>query len=282
MHIKKSIYVLLVACGVFSMASCSTTKKNIETIDSSIVTDNKFLLANHIESLSMNYPAFSGISSKIKVKIDANGKSITTTGTLKMKKNEIIQLTLIDPILGLMEVGRMEFSPSKVVIIDRINKQYVDVPYSDVDFLKKANIDFNTLQALFWNEIFQPGHKNMDVESFKKTKVQGDNVEIGYQDKLLYYQFTSNYKTNQLKKTSINNPNDKKYDFSFKYDDFVQFNKRQFPKDMVMSFIASGQTTSLDMELGTMKVLSEEITPTTPSSKYTKADSQKIFKMLVR
>ena len=31
-----------------------------------------------------------------------------------------------------------------------------------------------------------------------------------------------------------------------------------------------------------MKVLSEEITPTTPSSKYTKADSQKIFKMLVR
>lgn len=282
MHIKKSIYVLFVACGVFSMASCSTTKKNIETIDSSIVTDNKFLLANHIESLSMNYPAFSGISSKIKVKIDANGKTITTSGTLKMKKDEIIQLTLIDPILGLMEVGRMEFSPSKVVIIDRINKQYVDVPYSDVDFLKKANIDFNTLQALFWNEIFQPGRKSLDVESFKKTNIQGNNVEIGYQDKMLYYQFTSDFKANQLKKTSINNPKDKKYDFFFKYDDFVQFNKRQFPKDMVMTFMASGQTTSLDMELGTMKVLSEEITPTTPSSKYTKADSQKIFKMLVR
>ncbi|MCR4770088.1 MAG: DUF4292 domain-containing protein [Bacteroidaceae bacterium] len=282
MHIKKSIYVLFVACGVFSMASCSTTKKNIETIDSSIVTDNKFLLANHIESLSMNYPAFSGISSKIKVKIDANGKTITTSGTLKMKKDEIIQLTLIDPILGLMEVGRMEFSPSKVVIIDRINKQYVDVPYSDVDFLKKANIDFNTLQALFWNEIFQPGRKSLDVESFKKTNIQGNNVEIGYQDKMLYYQFTSDFKANQLKKTSINNPKDKKYDFFFKYDDFVQFNKRQFPKDMVMTFMASGQTTSLDMELGTMKILSEEITPTTPSSKYTKADSQKIFKMLVR
>ena len=282
MHIKKSIYVLFVACGVFSMASCSTTKKNIETIDSSIVTDNKFLLANHIESLSMNYPAFSGISSKIKVKIDANGKTITTSGTLKMKKDEIIQLTLIDPILGLMEVGRMEFSPSKVVIIDRINKQYVDVPYSDVDFLKKDNIDFNTLQALFWNEIFQPGRKSLDVESFKKTNIQGNNVEIGYQDKMLYYQFTSDFKANQLKKTSINNPKDKKYDFFFKYDDFVQFNKRQFPKDMVMTFMASGQTTSLDMELGTMKILSEEITPTTPSSKYTKADSQKIFKMLVR
>lgn len=282
MHIKKSIYVVFVACGVFSMASCSTTKKNIETIDSSIVTDNKFLLANHIESLSMNYPAFSGISSKIKVKIDANGKTITTSGTLKMKKDEIIQLTLIDPILGLMEVGRMEFSPSKVVIIDRINKQYVDVPYSDVDFLKKANIDFNTLQALFWNEIFQPGRKSLDVESFKKTNIQGNNVEIGYQDKMLYYQFTSDFKANQLKKTSINNPKDKKYDFFFKYDDFVQFNKRQFPKDMVMTFMASGQTTSLDMELGTMKILSEEITPTTPSSKYTKADSQKIFKMLVR
>lgn len=273
---------MFVACGVFSMASCSTTKKNIETIDSSIVTDNKFLLANHIESLSMNYPAFSGISSKIKVKIDANGKTITTSGTLKMKKDEIIQLTLIDPILGLMEVGRMEFSPSKVVIIDRINKQYVDVPYSDVDFLKKANIDFNTLQALFWNEIFQPGRKSLDVESFKKTNIQGNNVEIGYQDKMLYYQFTSDFKANQLKKTSINNPKDKKYDFFFKYDDFVQFNKRQFPKDMVMTFMASGQTTSLDMELGTMKILSEEITPTTPSSKYTKADSQKIFKMLVR
>lgn len=282
MCINKQVNIFFVLCVALLICSCSTTKHGTGSVSPSIVTENKFSLEKHIEAISMNYSAMSGLSSKIKLKIETNGKSISTSGTLKMKKNEIIQLTLIDPILGLMEVGRMEFTPSKVLIIDRVNKQYIDVPYSNVNFLKKVNVDFDTMQSLFWNEVFQPGHKSIDASEFIYSNLTGNDLEMNYQDKILRYQFTSDYKANQLKKTAINNPNDKKYDFFFTYNDFVSFNNRQFPKDMTMTFIASGQSTSLDMELGTIKLLSEDIVSTVPSSKYTKADPEKIFKMMVR
>lgn len=86
--------------------------------------------------------------------VSALGKGVTLSGTLRVKRNDVVQLSL--SLLG-FEVGRMEFTPADVLIIDRVNKQYVRAPYSQVSFLRTAQLDFYALQSLFWNELFVPG-----------------------------------------------------------------------------------------------------------------------------
>ena len=91
-------------------------------------------------------------TSKVKVTITQEGKEITTNGNLRMRYGDVIQLTLVDPLVGIAEIGRLELSPDKVLIIDRVNKRYVDTTYEEFSALKSRNIDYNTIQEFFWQE----------------------------------------------------------------------------------------------------------------------------------
>ncbi len=54
-----------------------------------------------------------------------------------MRKVEVIRIQLFIPILG-TEVGRLEFTPNYVLIIDHLHKEYIKADYTQVDFLKEA------------------------------------------------------------------------------------------------------------------------------------------------
>jgi hypothetical protein len=95
------------------------------------------------------------ISSKISLGIQGMGKDVTLDGKLQMRKGQVIRLTIVP--FGLMEVARLEFTPTYVLLIDRIHKEYVKASYNEVEFLKTEGLTFYTLQSLFWNELFQPG-----------------------------------------------------------------------------------------------------------------------------
>ena len=100
----------------------------------------------------MKIAAGTNFTSKVKVTITQDGKDINTNGNLRMRYGDVIQLTLVDPVLGIAEIGRIELSPNKVLIIDRVNKRYVDTTYEDFSALKSRDIDFNTIQEFFWQE----------------------------------------------------------------------------------------------------------------------------------
>ena len=72
------------------------------------------------------------ISAKIKFSINTGSKDLSVSGSLKMKKDDVIRIQLTP--LGLMEAGRIEFTKDYVLVVDRINKEYIKASYSDVDF----------------------------------------------------------------------------------------------------------------------------------------------------
>ena len=141
----------------WGLIACKSTKTVTPTDTPTANTTTVFAADKYLSMVTSNNTTQTNLTAKVKVVVDVDGKSNSTSGSLKMKKNDVIQISLVDPLLGVMELGRMEFTKTRVLIIDRINKQYVDLPYSDVSFLKQANIDFNTLQSLFWHEVFEPG-----------------------------------------------------------------------------------------------------------------------------
>ncbi len=247
-----------------------------------------FAPESYVQVIEAKQTPEQNLTAKVKVTIQMGEKSISTSGMLRMKKNDVIQLSLVDPLLGIAEIGRMEFTRLHVLIIDRFNKQYIDVPYDEVSFLKRANIDFFTLQALFWNQVFEPGQPTVDASHFTFTNNEGNTpknkgtVLMTYQDKLLNYMFQTLAPNGTLQRTAISSNRDDSAQFAFDYAKFGKFEHSSFPREMTMSFVMGQRQASLHFSLSSLHNNSDWNARTPIPSKYKKADPEKIFNSLVR
>lgn len=146
---------------VLTLASCHSSKKAMKdksdktkptTTITTPTTSTKKPDRQDPDLNKMKVAVGTNFTSKVRVTITQEGKDVTTSGNLRMRYGDVIQLTLVDPLLGIAEIGRLELSPDKVLIIDRVNKRYVDTNYEEFSALKSRNIDFNTIQEFFWQE----------------------------------------------------------------------------------------------------------------------------------
>lgn len=223
------------------------------------------------------------LTAKASVAIQTGGKSISANGTLRMKRNDVIQLSIT--FLG-MEVGRMEFSPQEVLLIDRFNKQYVRAPYAEVSFLQKADLDFNALQALLWNEVFVPGTPNLTTEAMQRfeAKENGDYVLLDLTDAPeLLYQFRTVKGNGLLDNTLIRSKkNDDSTEFTCRYGSFTEVEGKTFPTriHMAVSGLKKGAY-SLDLTLSKLNSSADWETHTDVSTKYKERSVNDILKQLM-
>ncbi len=90
------------------------------------------------------------VTAKLDINVNDGSNDISVDGKLQMRRNVVVRV-IITP-LGLMEAGRLEFTPDYVLFIDRIHKQYVKERYDEVDMLKKNGINFQKIQETFWSQ----------------------------------------------------------------------------------------------------------------------------------
>ena len=147
---KRISYLLMTVLMVALLASCSATKsiKTSHSIEG--MTEKEF-----VEHVIDNAGGWHALTAKMALSVDLGKGTTKVNGTLRIKKGEVIQMS-IAPFLGI-EVARAEISPDGILVIDRMNKRYVEVSFAEVEALAKTNLDFHTLQALFLNELFLPG-----------------------------------------------------------------------------------------------------------------------------
>ena len=285
MRCKEYFKYIFIFMSVLCMTACTSHKKVVngtDNVNTPAPTKTKNATnADFVAKIQSNRSTAKNLTAKIKCTVAMTGKSITTSGMLKMRRDEVIQISLVDPIIGITEVGRLEFSPENVLIIDRINKRYVDVKYSEWAMLKNANVDFNSLQSLFWNELFQPGQKEIDTEAFTFANAGADSLNITFKSPLLKYNFKTSKQNAVLGKTTIVPNASSNYRLDCDYSDFTQYQTAQFPKDIFLSFLNGKQTMSLGFKLSNIKDASDWEPHTNVSGKYTKTDADRLFRSLI-
>lgn len=270
----------LLTLGALLLAACAGQKK---IADEAAPVQTPLTPEAYLQAVQDNRCEAECLTAKTKVKITLADKSVSSTGTLRMKKDDVIQLAVLDPILHIAEVGRMEFTTTHVLILDRFNKQYIYVPYESADFLKRANVDFHTLQALFRNELFLPDGTEPQADDYTFTPTDGGSaVELGYADKLLTYRFYTQQPTGTLTRTDITGTRNRQSQFQFLYADFEKFKGKAFPTRMEMSFVMGGQCATLTIGLSSLKDDSGWDTRSTIPDSYTQADAEKILGALVK
>ena len=120
----------------------------------------------------------SSVTAKLDVKINDGKNNISVDGRLQMQHDVVVRV-LVTP-LGLMEAGRLEFTPDYVLLIDRIHKQYVKESYDNVEMLKKNGITFQVIQNRFWDE-YKKNHISLTLGS---TSLGIDVKKVDYDAKV--------------------------------------------------------------------------------------------------
>ena len=221
------------------------------------------------------------ITSKIKFSVEVGNQNMTLTGNLKMKRDDVIRLQLMA--FGFVEAGRLEFTPDYVLIIDRINKLYLKVPYSHLDFMRNSNIDFYVIQALFWNELFQPGKSHLtdkDLKSYKTEQGADDDVIVALEDGKLSYRWMADHLIAQVKMANIlyNDRYRGNYQLNWDYTDFKKYDSKRFPMTHKVSFSTPQKEIKFEMMLNYLGNEDNWETRTTLSGKYRQVEVDEILR----
>ena len=192
---------LLMMVTTLTIISCRSTKQvsSDQTIQSSLDMSEQELL----QKVQGNKHTAQYVASKIKFKVELGAQEISLSGKLLMRRDDVIRLQLMA--FGFVEAARIEFTKDYVLVMDRINKQYLKVPYQHIDFLRTSGINFYMLQALFWNELFEPGKTDVSKNMLKKLEIDLSGIDAVMkfnQDKLSYSWLTEK-NTGEILMTNI-------------------------------------------------------------------------------
>ena len=276
----KSLRIMKLAAvtmAVAMVAGCGSTRKVVnETPNAQAVVQKQEFL----QKVSDNAQHVRFVTSKVKFSVEVGSQQLTLTGNLKMKRDDVIRLQLMA--FGFVEAGRLEFTKDYVLVMDRINKQYLKVPYQQLDFMRNSGLDFYALQGLFWNELFQPGKTRMTDEMLKSytTDMEAEDAVISMESGKLSYRWLAD-KGNALVKMANILYKDRfrgNYQLNWDYLDFKQNGRKKFPMDHKVKFTTPDKEVKFEMMLNYMGADEDWETRTEVSGKYRQVSVDEILR----
>lgn len=276
-----AISAIFMACGSSKSLQGDSVKKTETTADN---TRQQSL--DYIRKVSDNAVYSKNIVSKIDFEVNALGRNISLDGKLQMRRDEVIRITITP--FGLMEAARLEFTPDYVLLIDRINKEYVKAKYSDIDFLKNNGLDFFTLQSMFWNELFIPGKKSLgdtDLNAFSTDMAKQTQRPVMLKTGKFDFTWNTDPSRALITNTTVNygKGTSMASTMSFDYADFVPMGAKKFPSKETLTFnskVVNSGKMSLTLLLGKIGNESNWEAQTAVSEKYKEVQAEDILRKL--
>ena len=225
------------------------------------------------------------IVGKMTLNVKMGSKDVSVPGALRMRRDEVIRIQAFIPILG-SEVGRIEFTPDYVLVLDRMHKEYIKADYNQLDFLRDNGLNFYSLQALFWNQLFLPGSNKVgegDMDKFNvsaMSEFQTVSLHRGNMDYTWSADVTG--RIAKVKHTSTTHGNST---LDWDYSRFVSVGSKFFPARQSFTFsstaIKGKGTTSVVIDMDDVKTDEKWDARTEVSSRYKKIEASDVFGKLL-
>lgn len=284
MTLKNFFNIALVA-ATMTLTACKTQttvqKGNNKTTTETTNTGKE--KAEMLEKVTANAQNAQYVTSKIKLKLQMGDKDISLGGKLCMKRNDVIRIQLTA--LGLFEAGRMEFTKDYVLVMDRMNKQYIKVDYNQVDFLKQSGLNFNSLQALFWNELFIPGQNDNvtanDIDSYDIETPNNSTITLTLNKNNLHYKWTADRNNGNI--NNFNGSYTSKGDnvgVDWTYGTFKTLGTKQFPTANNIKVTTPKKNVNAEIQLNNVSNDSDWETRTSVPSKYKQVSFNDILRKM--
>ncbi|WP_027450685.1 DUF4292 domain-containing protein [Xylanibacter brevis] len=258
------------------------SKKQVVTQPTPQVTES-LAQAEILTKVAENSQAPQFVSSKVKFSIEIGPQQVSLTGNLRIKRDDVIRLQLMA--FGFVEAGRIEFTKDYVLIMDRINKMYMRAPYNYIDFLRNSGMNYYTLQALFYNELFKPGEKSLNRKKMTgfQTTLNDDDAIISLEKDRMSYSWLTNPNSGQIKIANIMYRDSYKGNsqLTWEYLGFKPLAQTHFPSDMKITLTTPSKQVKMGMKFNNLETNSDWETRTTISNKYREVDAEEILRRIM-
>lgn len=128
-------YVFMALAAVLFLASCSSVRKAARGKSAQLSGWNTGDCVTQRSSLSLK----------------SGDKSISLGGSVRMKRDDVIQMNLTYGFLGI-GVGTLELTQDSVLFVSRMTKQYTLSSYDELSEIVGKKISFADVQRYFWGE----------------------------------------------------------------------------------------------------------------------------------
>lgn len=290
---KKSAIILAIALLLASCASKKAVGDRIADRTAPATTTSKTVKderSEFIHRVAGNAMTAANIVASADFRLVAGNKDLSCDGKLSMRRDEIIRLQLLLPIIR-TEIARVDFTPDHVLLVDRYHKEYIRASYKDVSFLADNGISFYSLQALFWNQLFLPGEKTVGEAQLRKFACGiaqvATSVPVSFKSGNIDYEWTADKTTAQISAANVSYKSAQHGTSSlhWTYDNFRTVGGKPFPcsQQFTVKTGATGkqQSAQLTVKMSAPKTSSDWDTTTELSSKYKKIEAQDILKKLL-
>lgn len=288
-----ALTLLATACGTKKAATLDNTplsgKHQAETAKETKGTEATSGLAM-VQKVNDNRVTAQNIVADLSFSAVMGEKDVSVPGSLHMRKDQMIRLQLFLPILH-TEVGRLEFTPDSVLVVDRLHKEYIKEGYDKVDFLRDNGINFYSLQALFWNQLFLPGTKSLTESELQQFAANTDEMAqkttISLTRGNMSYTWNANAKTSLISDAMVTYATAQggKSSLAWKYSNFKPVGAKMFPAYEEFTFQTNAtkkaQTVKVSLDMDGISTTDKWDTKTTLSSKYKKIEATSIFGKLL-
>lgn len=284
--------LLLGACGTKKVVegNGSTSTSQSQNANSSRGHQSEALKKlTFVQKVSDNQVYSKNIVGNMSFSLQMGSKDISVPGALRMRKDQVIRIQLFIPILG-TEVGRLEFTPDYVLIIDRLHKEYIKADYNQVDFLKKQGVNFYSLQALFWNQLLLPGNQRVSESDLKKFDADldaaGDVVPVTFKQGSMTYAWGADRNTGRILQSDVKyktaNSNSVLH---IDYSNFKNVGVKQFPASLKLKFMTdlakSDKEMQISIDMNAVKTDSNWEVETKVSDKYKKVSPEDVLSKIM-
>ncbi|MCH4148161.1 MAG: DUF4292 domain-containing protein [Prevotella sp.] len=293
---NKSILKISMVCLALLLASCGAKKAMVNTSNGVAVSTPKAAQSEELQKLSYMQKVSDrqlyqkNVVADMSFSIKAGSLDHTVPGSIHMRKDEVIRLQLFIPLLG-SEIGRLEFTPDYVLIIDRLHKEYIKSSYSELDFLKENGLTFYSLQALFWNQLLVPGTQKVSESDLKDFDADlhtaGQTVPVTLRNGKMTYQWNTDKNDGKILSAIVDYLSDQhgKSNLTWNYSDFTPLGVKFFPATQSFTFSTTAgkkaQTGTVTLNMDGVTTDSNWETQSTISPKYKKVEAKDVFSKLL-
>lgn len=236
------IYLCITFSVVLLMAGCKSTKQ-VATVGIGEAKTH----AEFFNSMQKQAFVFNTLSARIQAEVNLGKNNLSSRVDLKVIKDKALQLSVV-PFLG-VEVFRLEMKTDSVLLIDRLNRQYVAESVARLKGQLPITFNYYNLQALFVNRLFMPGEQTVEPKHYNKfqLKQEGSMAEVRVKDPMgIQYLFLADGEE-KLLSTYMNDAGNR-YALQWTYADFRINGNQPFP--MLMDVLAVAD----DTQLGAIKM----------------------------
>lgn len=223
---------------------------------------------------------------RVQLNMGSESSSVSVNANMRIRRGELIRLS-VAPVLGI-EVARMDITPKGVLVIDRMNRRYVEIGFVEVADILKVEVDFNALQSLFLNEIFLPGRESLTVEDAVKFDLseQDGRAHLQVKDsrsqmKGSRYSFFTSAMDGRLEETVIS-LKDLPYALHCRYTDFTMVGSDVFPQSIELTPEGTQKKYSLGLKLSRIGTDSDWDAKSEVPAKYRKMTVQEVIQLIIK